>query len=103
MVGARGIEPLTPSMSRKCSTAELSALRATAQHVRGDVLYRQTFGVASEHRRAYGGLGPASDGQQPVDLAHEVLQMEGLGEDARVLGRTRVGVQSHGREAGDEH
>src|ERR1700723_760680 len=25
MVGARGIEPLTPSMSRKCSTAELSA------------------------------------------------------------------------------
>jgi hypothetical protein len=24
-VGARGIEPLTPSMSRKCSTAELSA------------------------------------------------------------------------------
>src|SRR6476620_4870333 len=48
MVGASGIEPLTPSMSRKCSTAELSALRATAQHVRGDVLYRQTFGVASE-------------------------------------------------------
>src|SRR6516225_6987172 len=25
VVGARGIEPLTPSMSRKCSTAELSA------------------------------------------------------------------------------
>jgi hypothetical protein len=26
VVGARGIEPLTPSMSRKCSPAELSAL-----------------------------------------------------------------------------
>ena len=26
MVGGRGIEPLTPSMSRKCSPAELTAL-----------------------------------------------------------------------------
>ena len=33
MVGARGIEPLTPSMSRKCSTAELSARRGCAARV----------------------------------------------------------------------
>jgi hypothetical protein len=26
VVGGRGIEPLTPSMSRKCSPAELTAL-----------------------------------------------------------------------------
>jgi hypothetical protein len=31
MVGTRGIEPLTPSMSRKCSTAELSARRGSAR------------------------------------------------------------------------
>jgi hypothetical protein len=28
MVGGRGIEPLTPSMSRKCSSAELTAQKA---------------------------------------------------------------------------
>ncbi len=31
LVGTRGIEPLTPSMSRKCSTAELSARRGSAR------------------------------------------------------------------------
>ena len=28
MVGATGIEPVTPSMSRRCSSAELRALKA---------------------------------------------------------------------------
>lgn len=34
LVGARGIEPLTPAMSRQCSTAELSA-RTKLNVVRG--------------------------------------------------------------------
>jgi diamine N-acetyltransferase len=39
MVGATGIEPVTPSMSRKCSTAELSARDARSVGSRG---YRQS-------------------------------------------------------------
>ena len=32
LVGGRGIEPLTPSMSRKCSSAELTARITLAEH-----------------------------------------------------------------------
>ncbi len=48
MVGDTGIEPVTPSMSTKCSTAELITLRAVQgfPRCRRSVLYkREVWGV----------------------------------------------------------
>jgi N-formylglutamate amidohydrolase len=49
MVGATGIEPVTPAMSRQCSTAELRAHRR-APWTKGAVVYIDLRGLASVRR-----------------------------------------------------
>ena len=51
LVGGRGIEPLTPSMSRKCSSAELSGASARIHEITSD------RSVGSDHQSEPGLVG----------------------------------------------
>ncbi len=89
MVGVTGIEPVTPSMSTKCSPAELHAhchsgrrhepgirrvKHAEGRSYIGDKPQRQAGngGCDARRRAASGGS------HQTVNLGHEIAQMEGL-------------------------
>src|SRR5690242_13939140 len=89
MVGTTGIEPVTPSMSRKCSPAELRALTP----VSGGVTQLPECWQA----------GGRSSGEEAVDLVDELAQMKGLRQHRRLAARDAAMAQGNGGEAGDEH
>lgn len=102
MVGGTRIELVTPCVSSKCSTAELTA------HTNAIKSYQ----VIKNCEKIKPFLRPAADGrnspvfssrQNLLNLAHEVAQVEGLGEQLGFLHLFGVGADGHGGEAGYEH
>src|SRR5215469_1293348 len=89
MVGTTGIEPVTPSMSRKCSPAELRALTPVCRGVT----------QVPECWQA----GRRSRGEEAVDLVDELTEMKGLRQHRRLAARDAAMAQRHGGKAGDEH
>src|SRR4051794_17613183 len=68
VVGATGIEPVTPAMSTQCSPAELRALLGPEQ-----------ASIAGERcRQPVGRARSASRSEQTPDLVHEVAEVERL-------------------------
>src|SRR5665213_2097353 len=89
MVGATGIEPVTPSMSRRCSSAELRALYWIWS-------YRLQTGEARPRQKC-------SSRPHLMHFVDQVAQMDGLGKHFGVLGRGGIGVESDRGKTGDEH
>jgi hypothetical protein len=66
MVRDRGFEPLTPSVSRKCSTTELTAPPMADQTGRGQYALAREFSPTispAAHLRPYPDGGPTRTGQ----------------------------------------
>src|SRR2546429_4538633 len=79
MVGATGIEPVTPSMSTRCSPAELRALELSDGL---GFVYRLQSGQARMPGR---GLDCESGRQHLVHFADQFTKMDLLGQDLWLL------------------
>src|ERR1700749_241370 len=88
MVGATGIEPVTPTMSSYCSSSDLRA-GAVVLHI-GSLATRQ-------------GAPAASGGEHLLHLVDELAQMHRLRQDLGGLRRRRIGIERDRGKAGDEH
>ena len=86
MVGVTGIEPVTPSMSTKCSPAELHAhchaeagktSRPEEDRITGLCLKDKKKKAGSTRVFSHSGRR-ASGGHEPIDFGHQIAQMEGL-------------------------
>ena len=113
MVGVTGIEPVTPSMSTKCSPAELHAhCRAVVGFARlGAARYRpkavRITGLSAKDKMVRR-FGPKkaeslSSRHQTLDLGHQIAQVKGLGQHLGVLWGLRFGAERNGGKSGDEH
>src|SRR5690606_12064907 len=80
MVDATGIEPVTPSMSTKCSPAELRVRRDGPGGTPGreGAVYNPADHRTASGKRAGGRRDSGSGGDHAVDLGDEVAQMHGL-------------------------
>src|SRR3954467_5821905 len=96
MVGATGIEPVTPWMSTKCSTAELRARPGRSTGHIAPMPARQALATAGAGRLA-------SSREHFLHFVDEVAQMDWLGEHLGVLGCSGIRIERHRREAGDKH
>lgn len=109
MVGVTGIEPVTPSMSTKCSPAELHAhcrcggrrFRAKAHDPQPEAV--RITGLPPKNKiEPTGGKGLLSR-HQPLDLGDQIAEMEGFGQHLGVFGGMALGVQRNGGKTRDEH
>src|SRR5664279_3052318 len=106
MVGATGIEPVTPSMSRRCSSAELRALywiwsyrlqtgeasRPRTVFCLRMILSENRYPSPIKSRTNFTG-SCASSRQQLGHFVDQVAQMDRLGEHFGVLGRGGIGIE----------
>ncbi len=123
MVGATGIEPVTPSMSTRCSPAELRALKpeltggvriSAPKRGRQGIAFSSEVGTGSRQENA-SEQGPAPHprierARGPVQAASILFtsltnsrRWTGLGQYLGVFRRLRIRVQGDRGKAGDEH
>src|SRR6266850_7904535 len=98
MVGATGIEPVTPSMSTRCSPAELRALK-TLNDVLGPYIGSKAGRQAGLPRSGPGESG----GQHLVHFANQFAKMDRLRQHLGILRRLGIRVEGDRGKAGDEH
>src|SRR5688572_8547723 len=93
MVGVGRIELPTPAMSTQCSTTELYA--------RGHPAWESLEPRSPALARGLEPPGQHYVAEHPLDLQHQVLEVERLGQHLG-LRRLAVGLQRDRGEAGDE-
>ena len=86
MVGTTGIEPVTPSMSRKCSTAELSARTHRVRRFKNASYIGITAERQAGQQHVRTALPAASRRKQAFDFAHQIFEVKRLGQDSGILG-----------------